>query len=330
MAQRREELTVEPSEDGLRLDRFLAARLPDLSRAFIQKLAREGLIRVDGVSARPSRLVKGGQVIGLSVPEPSPVDLAPEPIPIDVIHEDDDLLVLDKPAGMVVHPGAGVRSGTLVHALLARGSRWSSIGGELRPGIVHRLDRGTSGVLVVARTDRAHRLLSAQFKERTVEKSYFALVWGETREDRFQVTAPLGRDTKLRRRISPRTGKPREAFTHFRLVERLPNFTALEAIPRTGRTHQIRAHLKAAGHPIVGDREYGGDRWRNLPSGELRDRIHRMDRLALHARRIAFTHPSRGERVSFEAPLPAVLEELIGLMRAAAADPRPRPRGVPR
>ncbi len=330
MAQRREELTVESSEDGLRLDRFLAARLPDLSRAFIQKLARGGHVHVDGAPARPSRLLKEGQVIGLSVPEPSPVDLAPEPIPLDVIHEDDDLLVVDKPAGMVVHPGAGVRSGTLVHALLARGSRWSSIGGELRPGIVHRLDRGTSGVLVVARTDRAHRLLAAQFKERAVEKSYFALVWGETKEDRFQVEAPLGRDLKLRRRISPRTGKPREAVTRFRLVERLPRFTALEAIPLTGRTHQIRAHLKAAGHPIVGDREYGGDRWRDLPPGELRERIRDLGRLALHARRIAFAHPSRGRRVSFEAPLPAVLQELMRLMRAAAADPDPRPHGAPR
>jgi len=305
----------------MRLDQFLAARLPDLSRTYLQRLARSGNVQVDGLGARPGRSVRNGQEVAVAIPPPTPPSLAPEPIPLRVLHEDAEILVLDKEAGMVVHPGAGVRSGTLVHALLARGAGWSAIGGEERPGIVHRLDRGTSGVMVVARTDRAHRHLAAQFKNRTVEKIYVALVWDVVTKETFCIEAPLGRDTKDRRRISPRTSKPREAFTRFNVLERFRGFTLLQASPLTGRTHQIRAHLKAAGHPLVGDAEYGGPRWHSLAEGEIRETIRSFGRPALHARRLSFTHPASEERLTFEAPLPPDIEAVLAALRVREAEP---------
>lgn len=324
MSDREERIVAGAEDDGRRLDAFLATRLPDLSRSFIQKLSRDGHVRLDGRIARSSARLKPAQVVTISIPAPSPARLVPEAIPLTVLYEDEEILVISKPAGMVVHPGAGVRSGTLVHALLARGPGWSIIGGEERPGIVHRLDRGTSGVMIVARTDRAHRSLAAQFKSRTVEKLYFALVWGDVRDDRFTVDAPLGRDSKLRKRISTRTGKPREATTRFRVIERFSGFTLLEASPLTGRTHQIRAHLKTVNHPIVGDVEYGGDPGRHpAPSGAL-EAIASFRRLALHARRLSIRHPIDGRTMTFEAEIPGEFEDLLGVLRRAA----PAPRGV--
>lgn len=312
---RREKVTVEPGEDGERLDRVLCRRLEDMSRARIQKLAREGMVLVEGSPARPSRILHAGQSVEVLVPPTEPSALEPEPIPLEVLHEDDRILVLVKPAGMVVHPGAGSRAGTLVNALLARSPGWSSIGGRERPGIVHRLDKGTSGVMVVARDDQAHRDLSRQFQDRTVEKLYVALSWGRARETIFHVDAPLGRDRILRTRISSRTSRPRAASTRFRVVEQMERFTLLEARPLTGRTHQIRAHLKAAGLPIVGDEEYGGRRWKSLPEGPLRGALERFNRLALHARTLSFDHPSTGSRCRFEAPLPREMQELLEVMR---------------
>jgi len=308
---------VDPAEARSRLDLFLARRLPQLSRSFIQKLAREGHVVVDGEPARPSSILRASQVVTVTIPPPAATSLVPEPIPLSILYEDEDLVVVDKAAGMVVHPGAGVRTGTLVHALLARGERWSSIGGEHRPGIVHRLDRGTSGVIVVARTDAAHRHLSAQFKDRTGVKTYTALCWGSAPSARFGVDLALGRDSVLRRRISGRTRKPRPASTQFAVLERMAGFTLLEARPRTGRTHQIRAHLKSLDLPIVGDREYGGERWRRLPAGPLRGLLEGFDRLALHASRLSFVHPSSGETMAFEAPLPLELRALLEAIRAS-------------
>jgi len=318
-APRSESFVVAPAEARCRLDLFLTRRLPDLSRAFIQKLAREGHVTVNGEPARPSTPLRAAQRISVTIPPPVPSGLIAEPIPLRAIHEDEDLLVLDKPAGMVVHPGSGVGTGTLVHALLARGERWSTVGGEHRPGIVHRLDRGTSGVMVVARTDAAHRHLSGQFKDRLVRKVYTALVWGAAKLDRFGVDLPLGRDSKLRRRMSARTRKPRAASTEFSVIERLPGFTLLEARPKTGRTHQIRAHLKSRALPIVGDREYGGDRKRELPEGEVKEILRSFDRLALHASSLSFVHPSRGVVMTFEAPLPTEMDRLLRAIRASSA-----------
>jgi 23S rRNA pseudouridine1911/1915/1917 synthase len=302
---------VERAEEGMRLDRYLAGRLPSLSRSFIQKLTKGGRVLVDGRIARPSQSVRAGQAVTLTVAAVSPSTLVPEAIHLDILHEDSDLVVINKPAGMVVHPGAGARTGTIVHALLARGENWSTIGGEERPGIVHRLDRGTSGVMIAARNDRAHRHLSAQFKERTVEKIYVALVWGDVRSSRFKVDAPLGRDTVNRKKISSRTSHARPALTEFVVTARFEGFTLLDALPRTGRTHQIRAHLQGAGHPIVGDGTYGGDRWRSLGPSRLREALSKFHRLALHARRLSFDHPTSGERLSFEASLPIDFEHLV-------------------
>jgi len=305
----------------MRLDRVLTARLPSLSRARIQKLARDGFIRIAGEATRPSRAVRSGEVITVTLPPPAPTRLQAEEIPIDVLYEDDRLLVLVKPAGLVVHPGAGSPSGTLVNALLARGPGWSAIGGEERPGIVHRLDRGTSGVMVVARDDEAHRSLSGQFKDRTVEKVYAALVWGSPGSSSFEVNAAIGRDRILRKRISTRTSHPRNASTRFRVEERLKGFALLEARPLTGRTHQIRAHLVTVGLPIVGDEEYGGRRWKGLPEGELRRALASFRRLGLHARLLSFDHPTTGERCRFEAPLPAEITGLMELMRREEGAP---------
>ena len=283
-------------------------------------MARAGNLFVEESPARPSHQVREGERIRLVVPQIQPSELVPEGIPLNALYEDDAILVLDKQAGMAVHPGAGRRSGTLVHALLARGRMWSTIGGEERPGIVHRLDRNTSGVMVVARTDSAHRALSAQFKDRTVEKIYIAIVWGRVQSDVFAVDAPLGRDRVHRKRISSRTSSPRSASTEFRIMERLGGFTFLEARPRTGRTHQIRAHLKGEGHPILGDLEYGGARWTNLSDGPLRQGIQIFDRLALHARSLTFMHPSNGQRLTFEAPIPVEFQRVLDLLRAHGGD----------
>ncbi len=315
--ERAEKVTVDAAEDRTRLDRFLAARLPDLSRARIRKLALEGRVLVGGKAARPSRLVRKGETIEVTLPAPVPTSLVPEPIPLEVLHEDGDLLVIVKPAGLVVHPGAGRRSGTLVNALLARGPLWSTIGGEERPGIVHRLDRGTSGVMVIARNDRSHRSLSAQFKARTVEKVYLAVVGGRPSRREFRVDDPLGRDRVRRTRISSRTRRPREASTLFEVREQWSGFALIEARPLTGRTHQIRAHLRAVNLPILGDREYGGRSFRELPEELLRAGAGTIDRVALHAWRLSFDHPSSGERCRFEAPLPAEMIFLIGLLRGS-------------
>jgi 23S rRNA pseudouridine1911/1915/1917 synthase len=306
---------VSAAEDRSRLDKLLVSRFPDLSRAFIQKLARAGHVQVDGLAARPASTMRTGQKIRITIPPPIPISLKPEPIPLDVLHEDDHLLVVNKPAGMVVHPGAGVPSGTLVNALLARGEAWSSIGGEIRPGIVHRLDKGTSGVMVVARDDKTHRHLSTQFKDRSIRKTYVALVWGKPRDRNFKVNAPLGRDRMQRQRISTLSANPREALTEFSIIEQMNGFTLLEARPRTGRTHQIRVHLKSLGHPILGDREYGGNGWRNLPDGALRERLRDFDRLALHAARLSFVHPESGHELTVEAPVPELLQEIIEAAR---------------
>jgi len=312
---------VEPADDGARLDRFLASRLPSMSRAYLQKLTRDGHVLVDDRASRPAQSVRADQVVTLIVPEPEPSRFEPEAIALDVLYEDDDLAVFNKPAGMVVHPGAGARSGTLVHALLARSLGWSTIGGAERPGIVHRLDRGTSGVIVAARRDAAHRALAAQFKERTVEKMYMALVWGEVQRARFTVDIALGRDRVHRQKISARTAKARDAITEFTIRERLPGATLLEARPRTGRTHQIRAHLKSAGHPIVGDALYGGDRGGASRPPAIREALRAFPRMALHAWRLAFTHPVSGHRLSFEAPLPPEFEGLVAAFRAGEVSP---------
>jgi len=305
---------VAPAQAGERLDRVLAAAFPGRSRSSLQTLVREGRVTIEGESARPSAAVHAGARIEVRFPEPPPAELVPEAIPLRVVHEDEDLLVIDKPAGMAVHPGAGNETGTLVHALLARGGALSEVGGPKRPGIVHRLDAGTSGLLVVARTTAAHHALAAQFRDRGVEKIYEAIVWGRPREASGTIEAAIGRDPVHRRKMSTRAPGGRAAVTHWRVLRSMPGFSHIALRIETGRTHQIRVHLQALGHPVVGDARYGGSGWRGVPDPIRRRALKGLGRPALHARRLSFVHPRTGERMTFESPLPPDLKELLELL----------------
>lgn len=310
-------LWVPPSEAGSRLDRFLQRQLPQYSRARLQQWIREHRVRLNGQPTRPAERLKGGERIQVEPAAPPPLKAVPEAIPLRVLYEDEDLIAVDKPAGMIVHAGAGRHSGTLVNALLYRYGRLSEIGGEARPGIVHRLDRQTSGVILVARNDQAHRRLAAQFAARKVEKVYLALVHGEVRQDQGRIEAPIARDPVRRLRMSARLGYGRAALSEYRVLRRYPGFTLLEVRIRTGRTHQIRAHLASVGHPVVGDRLYGAPRCvEGLPV---------LDRHFLHAQRVGFLHPSSGEPLSIESPLPEELRAWLSALeqRAGQSDPRP-------
>ena len=305
------DLRVPADGAGWRLDRFLASRLGDRTRSQIQRLIREGRVELDRTAARPATAVRAGDVVRLDIPAPAPATPRPEAVPLDVLYDDADLLVVDKPAGMVVHPAAGHADGTLVNALLHHVSDLSGIGGELRPGIVHRLDRGTSGLIVVAKHDAAHAELARQFADREVEKEYAALVWGLVQQGR-RIDLPIGRDPVDRKRISTRSRRAREAVTRVVLAERLDGVTQVRVAIATGRTHQIRVHLSAIGHPVVGDPVYGGRR--RHPPPHLR-MVQRLDRPFLHAARLAFTHPRDGRRLEVSCPLPDDLQELADAIR---------------
>jgi 23S rRNA pseudouridine1911/1915/1917 synthase len=304
--------------EGQRLDAWLARRLPSLSRARLQGLIAAGHVRLDDARPRPSARLRAGQVAVVDVPAPSPAEPQPEDIPIAVVHEDAHLIVVDKPAGLVVHPGAGRAGGTLVNALLRHVSDLSGVGGVLRPGIVHRLDRGTSGLLVVAKDDETHRSLVRQFAGRTVEKEYLALVLGVPARVTGEVTAPIGRDPVHRQRMSVRAPRGREARTSWRVEERFDGAALLRVRLHTGRTHQVRVHLASIGHPVAGDPVYGGARAPSSRRAEAREALRSLARPALHATRLAFTHPASGERLAFEAPFPPDLATVLDRLRAAA------------
>jgi 23S rRNA pseudouridine1911/1915/1917 synthase len=301
------EVRVGPEHEGLRLDNFLTAIIPDLSRSQVQRLIKDGHVSGPGATLRPSMAVRTGQSFTLEIPQPTSATPAPEALPLPVLYEDIDLVVLDKPAGMVVHPAAGHESGTLVNALLHHVKDLSGIGGELRPGIVHRLDRGTSGVMVVAKNDRAHQELSRQFRDREVEKEYVTLVWGVVQAGR-RVEAGIGRDPSDRKKMSTRARRARHAVTRVTFARHFKGVSLLKVAIATGRTHQIRVHLSAIGHPIVGDPVYGGVRRRVLPN--LRS-VMRLERPFLHASRLTFTHPVDGKRLTFESPLPEDLQRVL-------------------
>lgn len=305
-------ITVPEDSEGTRLDRFLVSILPEHSRSQIQRLIKDGLVRVAGHEVKANQPVKFGQSISVVLPEPTDPTPRPEALPLTVVYQDHDLAVIDKPAGMVVHPAAGHESGTMVNALLHHLDDLSGIGGERRPGIVHRLDRGTSGLMVVAKHDSAHEELSRQFRDREIEKEYIALVWGVVQAGR-RIDVPIGRDQVNRKKMSARARRSREAVTRIVRAEHLPGLTLARVAIYTGRTHQIRVHLSAIGHPIVGDSLYGGVR-RRVP-GDMRAVAH-LERPFLHAARLAFTHPRDGRRMEFTSELPAdlarVLDELKG------------------
>jgi len=307
---------------GTRLDLFLAAACSDLSRSRIQRLIQDGAVHVDGAAAKRSHAVRAGESVSVEVPAPQPTELVAEDIPLAILYEDDQLIAIDKPPGLVVHPAPGHPSGTLVNALLhyVRDLEGVGVGGELRPGIVHRLDRDTSGVLLVAKTDRAHQMLSRQMRRRSLRKEYLALVAGVPRVRKGEVALAIGRDPKDRKRMKAvrATGESlpagvREAKTLYE-IERdwFPlGLTLLRCRLVTGRTHQIRVHLSAAGLPIVGDPVYGRARYAKLPNGPLKARLQEFPRQALHAERIAFHHPVSQELIEVVAPLPKDLQELL-------------------
>jgi 23S rRNA pseudouridine1911/1915/1917 synthase len=292
-------VVVDEEQDGARLDSFLTAILPGQSRSQLQRLIKDGRVTGPVKDLRPSTAVKAGQEYAVDVPPPSQADPQPEALPLRIVFEDPDVVVLDKPAGMVVHPAAGHSSGTLVNALLHHIKDLSGIGGELRPGIVHRLDRGTSGLMVVAKNDRAHQELSRQFQDREVDKEYAALVWGVVHAGK-RIDAPIGRDEKDRQKMSTRARRARSAVTRVTWARHFKGVSLLKLAIATGRTHQIRVHLSAIGHPIVGDATYGG----------AREAI-RLDRPFLHASELAFDQPGTGERLTFADPLPTELAAVL-------------------
>ena len=289
-----------------RLDRFLAEHAVDLSRSAAARLIKSHLVRVNGQTADPADRVVAGDVVDLEIPEAYVADATAEAIALEVLYEDEDLAVINKPAGMVVHPAPGHHTGTLVHALLGRGGNWSSVGGVMRPGIVHRLDKGTSGLIVVARNDTSHRALSSQLKDRSLSRSYLAIVRGRVKDDAGELEGPIGRDPKDRKRMAVVSGG-RFALTRYKVVERRRGHTLLRCDLDTGRTHQIRVHLAALGHPVAGDPDYGGG---EADAGRARGALSNASRPMLHAWRLRLRHPRTGAEMSFEAPPPADFDQL--------------------
>lgn len=296
-------LTVPADRAGERLDRYLPEAVPGISRARAQRLIGEGNVRLAGEVMRPSTRLKGGESLVVVVPPPVPLELVPEDLPVRVLHEDAHFLVVEKPAGMVVHPAPGHPRGTLVNALLARADALSGIGGVSRPGIVHRLDRDTSGILVVARTDTAHRALSARFSAHKMERRYHGIVFGSPPRAEGTVTTRIGRHPVHRKKMAVLPAGGREAVTHYRRLETFGPFSLLEFRLETGRTHQVRVHCAYLGCPIVGDEVYG--RSRKIPLGKgMSARAVTVSRFLLHAFHLAFPHPVTGEALSFTVPDP--------------------------
>jgi 23S rRNA pseudouridine1911/1915/1917 synthase len=312
-----ETFSVAAEEAGLRLDQFLVSKLGDLSRARVQQLIEQQLVQVDGNAAKASLRLRGGERIHVLGPATvEPLRAIPEDIPLDIVFEDADLAVINKPAGMMVHAGAGATEdarnrGTLVNALLHRFGQLSGVGGELRPGIVHRLDRETSGLIVVAKNDDAHRKLAAQFAKRQVKKTYVALVHGWVKADRGTINKSISRDSVRRVRMTTRRAGGREAITHYRVKKRIDGvfgkFTLLEVKIDTGRTHQIRVHLASLGHPVVGDTVYGAP-----AQIDGRGDTATLERNFLHAGALELRHPRTDEVLLFARDLPAELTEFLG------------------
>ena len=290
---------------GVRIDKALAELLPELSRSYVQTLAGEGRVLRNGATVKPNEKVKEGDRVEVEVPPPRKLETQPENIPLDIVYEDSALLVVNKPQGMVVHPAAGNYEGTLVSALLYHcGDNLSGINGVLRPGIVHRIDKDTSGLLLVAKTNEAHVSLAAQIKEHSLTRRYLALVRGGFTQEEGTVDLPIGRNPKDRKKMCVTRHNSREAVTHWRVLERLGQYTLVECRLETGRTHQIRVHMSHLGHPVVGDPVYGAHKEKFQTNGQL-----------LHAACIGFIHPVTGAYMEFSAPVPPQFEQILQFLR---------------
>ena len=296
------EFAAGPADEKKRLDVFLASQQAELSRSRIKKLIEDHHVTINGQPARVSTPLKTGDRVRLDLPDAVPQEVTAEAIPLAVVYEDEHLIAIDKPAGMVVHPAPGHRSGTLVNALLAHCRDLSGIGGVERPGIVHRLDKETSGLVLAAKTEAAHRALAKQFKDRKIKKVYLALVRGRMEQDRGTIDLPIARHRTHRQKMTGDKERGRDAQTAYEVVERRPGFTSLRLFPKTGRTHQIRVHLASMGHPILGDKIYGGKAGPGAPS---------MTRQALHAHRLELSHPISGKPLALVAPMPSDMAKIL-------------------
>ena len=318
----RSEILVSPGEGPKRLDHFLANRDPDFSRTTLRRLILNGCVTVDGHVVKPSHTIKPGNTIVLVAPRAEPLEIAPEPIPLDVLYEDDALLVLNKQAGLVVHPAPGNWSGTLVNALLyhVRNGALSNVGGKERPGLVHRLDKYTTGIMVVAKQDEAHADLARQFKRHTINRMYQAIVWGVPKKRAGMIDLAIGRDTKDRKKFSARTTRPKASATQYRVTERFDSLAAcVELWPQTGRTHQLRVHLSTMGCPILGDPTYGGRKVSRLQDIAI-------PRVMLHAAALGFLHPVTHQPMDFMAPLPDDMTDVVSRLRGRCQS---QPVGAP-
>lgn len=301
----RYDYTVEKNESGTRIDRYLAEKDSGFSRSFIQKLLKDGQVTVGGKPAKSNYKVREDDSIHLEVPDSSEPDIVPEDIPLDILYEDEDVLIVNKPKGMVVHPAAGHYQGTLVNAVMAHcGDSLSGINGVMRPGIVHRIDKDTTGALLVCKNDNAHRDLALQLKEHSIKRRYRAIVAGVIKEEEGTIEGPIGRHPVDRKKMAINYKNGKEAVTHYRVLERFPNATYVECRLETGRTHQIRVHMTSIGHPLLGDEVYGSGR-----------NPYHLQGQTLHAMILGFVHPSTGEYMEFTAPLPEYFEKLLEKLR---------------
>ena len=306
------ELTYVEEGTTERLDHFVARTVEQLTRSAALRLIETGMVTVNGEPQKPSLKLKGGERIVVSIPPAAPAEAIAEDIPLHILYEDSDVIVVNKPAGMTVHPGAGQPTGTLVNALLGHCRDLSGIGGELRPGIVHRIDKDTSGILVAAKNDRAHQSLAGQFKDHTVKRVYIAIIFGSPRQDKGRIEGAIGRHPVDRKRMSGKARHGRNAVTHWKVLARYRGLSLLSLRLETGRTHQIRVHLSEAGFPLAGDEVYGGDsRLGNIADPLLRKLIKELGRQALHAKTLGFIHPTSGEYLEFTEELPEDMARLL-------------------
>lgn len=301
----RQEYLVPEEESGIRIDKYLSECCEDFSRSFLQKLLKSGCIEVDGKAVKSSYRLSAGERIGFEVPEAVEAEIQPENIPLDILYEDADLILVNKPKGMVVHPAAGHYEGTLVNGLMYHcRDQLSGINGVMRPGIVHRIDMDTTGVLVVCKNDFSHNAIAEQLKVHSITRIYYAIVFGVIKEEEGTVHAPIGRHPTDRKKMSIHSKNGRDAITHYRVLERFSRYTLIECRLETGRTHQIRVHMACIGHPLLGDTVYGPEK-----------QPYRLQGQTLHAGVLGFVHPRTGKYMEFRAPLPEYFEELLKKLR---------------